>query len=221
MFKTNKWDIEEIKQELKKEKLTIITLPDEIININGIKVIQDELVDNNHYLESLDNVLKYVDLKPMVKYEIDNILITSDVNFTKYKHNKLNNDTYLYDFPSDNDLLDSKKEFLTNWCKNYTKYVVNESTFGSISASVVNNSNAYAFLRTVANTNIWLSDHTSTEFSEFSFKNMHMYANDLFSIDIEYEYSFYVNEDLKKYTTNLTLYLIEVNGNWLIADLTT
>ena len=219
MFNTRKWEISNINYAYAKEDIKIIALPDEKIAINGIELSKDDVTDENYYLEKLNNVLPYVDFLPLVMYEIADVYKNSVIDYEKSSFQKKGN-VYSLIYPSDEKLLEEHKEFLTNWCKNYTKYVVNEATFGSISGAVVQNSNAYNFLRTVANTNIWLAAHTPTEFSDFTFENMQKYQDDLYSVDIKYDYSFYVNDDLKEYQTSLTLYLIEINDYWYIADLT-
>ena len=220
MFNTTKWEIDNIRYSFAKEDIEIIAMPDEKITINGIEVSKDNVTDENYYLEKLNNVLPYVDFSPLVKYEIEDVYKNSVIEYEKSSFQKDGN-VYTPVYPSDEKLLEKHKDFLNNWCKNYTKYVVNEETFGSISNYVIQSSNAYGFLRTVANTNYWLAAHTPTEFSDFTFENMQKYQDDLYSVDIKYNYSFYVNDDLKEYQTNLTLYLIEVDGYWYIADLTT
>lgn len=220
MFNTVKWGVEYIDYYFNKEDIKIIALPDEKITINGIELSKDDATDENYHLEKLKNVLQYVDFSPLVMYEITDVYKNSVIDYEKSSFQKEGN-VYSLTYPSDEKLLEEYKEFLIKWCKNYTKYVVNEETFGSISGAVVQNSNAYNFLRTVANTNIWLAAHTPTEFSDFTFENMQKYQNDLYSVDIKYSYSFYVNDDLKEYQTILTLYLIEINDYWYIADLTT
>ena len=219
MFNTVNWKIDNIEYNSLKETIEIVALPNEKVTINGIEVSKEEITDDNYIPKQLNNVLKYVDYSPLVKYEIDDVYQNSVVDFEKSSFKKEDN-VYTYSYPSDEKLLEEHKEFLTNWCKNYTKYVVNETNFGSISSFVIQSSNAYSFLRTVANTNIWLAAHTPTEFSGFTFDNMQKYQDDLYSVDIKYDYSFYVSGDLKEYQTSLSLYLIEVDGKWLIADLT-
>ena len=219
LFNTTIWETDNIDYMFSKNVIEIIALPDEKVFINGIEVSKEEITNDNFYPEKLRNVLQYVDFSPLVKYEVANVYQDSVVDYEKSSFQE-DGTSYYYIYPNNETLLEEHKDFLTNWCKNYTKYVVNETTFASISGYVVQSSNAYSFLRTVANTNIWLAAHTPTEFSNFAFENMQMYQDDLYSVDIKYNYSFYVNNDLKEYQTNLTLYLIEVAGNWYIADLT-
>ena len=220
LMNTSKWEVKKLDYHFEKENLTIYALPDEVITINGIEVSKDYITQEDYALDKLTNVLKYVNINPLVKYDIKDIYKGSSIKFTKGDYLK-DGSTYTYHYPDNQELLNNHKEFLINWCKNYTKYVVNEEVFSSISGSVVTNSNAYNFLRNVASTNIWLARHTPTVFTDFTFENMQMYTDDLYSVDIKYNYSFYVNNDLKEYQTSLTLYLIKVNSNWLIADLTT
>ncbi len=220
IMNTSKWEIKKLSYHFEKEDLIIYALPDEVITINGIEVSPKYITQDNYVLDKLENVLGYVNITPLIKYEINDIYKDSKIEFAKGTYTK-EDSTYTYNYPEKEDLLNNHKDFLINWCKNYTKYVVNEATFGSISSSVVINSNAYDFLKKVASTNIWLASHTQTVFSDFTFENMQMYTDDLYSVDIKYSYSFYVNNDLKEYQTELTLYLININGNWLIADLTT
>ena len=220
LFKTNKWEIEKINHHFDKQNFIFIVKKGEEILLNGIEVDEDKIITENYYPEKVHNLIKYIEIEPLTKYEVDGVYPESTVVF---KNSEFTEDdyTYTYKYPSNDKLLEDQKEFIENWCKNYTKYVVNEAKFNSISSDVIYGSEAYNFLRTVANTNIWLAKHTQTNFSDFTFANMEVYNDDAFSVDISYKYSFYVEDDLKEYDTRLTLFFIKINNSWKIADLTT
>ena len=220
LFHTKNWLIKNIDEKFSEKNISIIAPQNADVFINDKKVTEEYLKESNYYRESLKDIEYY--LSPFeCLYEVPNVYDNSIIKVNDQILEKDSEDFYYYVYSSDNELLQNQREIIKNFCINYTKYVVNEAGFGSISGIVLPGSNAYNFLQGVASTNIWLASHTPTEFSEITFQNMQVYSESAYSVDVNFEYSFYVGNDKKSYETNLTLYFINVNGMWLIANLTT
>ena len=110
---------------------------------------------------------------------------------------------------------------MSSWCQNYTRYVLKEAYFGDIAGMVVSNSETYKLLRGVSNTNLWSGNHTPTEFGEIKFDNMEVFSDNAFKVDIHYTYSFDAEVGHQEDEANLTLYMLNENGNWKILKLNT
>lgn len=225
MFNLNRWDISSITDLLGEEKTIDVIAPKNYdIYLNDVLIPTTYLKDENYLTSELTNINKYIKVSPLNKYIIKGLynepILKSIVDDKNIEIIQKEN-TYFVKFKGNNKLQEELKEYIENFCKNYTRYVVNEQGFGTISSYVIPSSKAYTFLRDVAGSNNWMGNHTPTEFTELIFENMQMYNDEAFSIDVKYTYSYKVLGKEKNFDALLTLYMVKQNNKWLIADLNT
>lgn len=225
LFNLNRWDVLRIDDLLPEERTINIIAPKGYdIYLYDTLLQSSYLTDANYLTPELINIKKYAEVDSLNKYTIEGIYEEPNIK-SLFNNQEIEvikkDDDYFVKFASNENILNEQSEYIKKFCINYTRYVINEQSFNSISSYVISSSNAYKFLKSITNSNKWMGNHTKAEFSEINLKNMQMYNENAFSIDVNYSYSYKVMNKDKKYDTNLTLYLVKQNNEWKIADLTT
>ena len=220
LFGIKRWQIDNI-NPLLETKTIIINAPDDVnVTVNG-RLLDNKSLDNENYLtEDLIFISNYKEIKPFLSYKIDDMYDSFEIELSSGEFNN-NDNVYTYVYPEDKELLSSLQDNLIDFCYNYTRYVLKETTFASISKYVMNGTDTFTFLRGIASTNIWSGNHTPVEFSDIEFNNMEKYNDDVFKVDVKYTYKFTSSIGEQVSDANLTLYLINNNGNWQIIKLNT
>ncbi len=223
MFNLKRWDVLRI-DDLLPEARTI-----NIISPKGYEIYlydellkDDYLTEDNYLTKELTNIKKYTEVDSLNKYTVEGIY--KEPNIKSIFNNKeveiiKKEDNYFVKFASNENILNEQSNYIKNFCTNYTRYVINEQGFNSISSYVISSSNAYKFLRSIANSNQWMGNHTKAVFSDINLTNMQMYNENAFSVEANYNYSYKVLNKEQKYETNLTIYMVKQNNEWKIADL--
>lgn len=224
IFGITKWSIKSIDGLIPPAKTIFVHAPKNVqIKVNNNLVNEKQIISNDILRKDLVNVSSYTNIELLDKYEIKDIYGSLDVKciYEKTEYLPVLNKDYYCDYPKDDVLLEAQKDYLIDLSKIYTSYVVKENNFYAIAKYVINTSHAYNFLKNISTTNIWLANHTPTEFSEFSFSNFQKYNEELYSVKVLFSYHFYVGEKEFNYPTTLTFFMLKVNGQYYIVDLMT
>lgn len=225
MFKTKIWDVESIKGILGKSSDITIDVPiDSKVYINNKIVGNDRIKENDVVPSKLENVKEVVET-PLHQYYLINGIYPNTKVEVKYNDKKIElsneENIYSYKYLEDEKLLNSVKPRMNSIVENYTRYVVAEQGFGSLSPYLVRNTKAYTFLSKIASTNLWSGNHTRSVLSEIEYKNMEVYNENVFVVDASYSYSYTVYSGKKDFDSTITLYMIKKDNNWYLGDLNT
>lgn len=220
LFGINRWEIANIEPSFELKTIKIFAPNDSKITINNKLVTADYIINTNYYSPSELKIKDFAFVTPLSEFEIKNLYPSVDIEISKGKLVP-DGDNYIFQFEGNEELLNSIKGELSEFCKNYTRYVGNEVGFNSISGTILRDSPFYELMRGISNTNRWSGDHTPMEFSELEFKNMEMFSDASFKVDVIYKYSYTADIGFQENESNLTLYLINSGNKWMVVDLTT
>lgn len=227
MFNSDIWLIADIDLGFSTESYHYVVAPsDYTVRVNGVAISEDSIVERDINSSEFENVSKYTDVPLLVKYKIDGAYISPDITCTGAVSGseltpEINGATYTYSYETDSSAIDSSSDNIKKFITNYTKYMYTEADFSSISGSVIANSKAYDFLRYVTYTSVWYADHSSLTIGDISLTNIKRYSADCYSVEADYTYDVVMSGTNYNYPTKITLYYVNYNGNWKIADLKT
>ncbi len=222
LFNINRWLIDKMELTIETNDISIVVPKGIKPFINGQAVDDSYIQDNEYYPPNIKNILNKVNFEALNEYVVPNVYEESTITLSSGTIYKKEN-FYSYDFGADEELLNSLASYLEQLCYAYNRYVSNEHIFEKLTPYLLTNTPTYTFLSGVKYTNVWSWNHTPTKFSNFELKNMQVYNDELFSVEIthDYEYTVYETNETRKYTANLTLLMVKKNGKWLLGDLTT
>ena len=226
IFNSKVWLIKSIDGLLGDEHDISIVVPSNVeeVQINGLILNDKYIKDKDSYPSDLANVVKYVDLPAMYRYEVKGVYGEPFIQVI-VKGNKaiLSSEEYEYVYPyyENEELFNATKKRLNDFIVNYTRYVECERGFGAVSPYLLYGSKAYSFLSVIQKTNIWVANHTASKFSDISYSNMKVYSDSAFSIEAKYTFEFKTGSGKRTYDSKLTLYLVKKNGTWYVVDMTT
>ena len=222
LFNINRWLIDKIELSLNKDDITVIAPHNIDVYINGYKVDKKYINNELYYLSNISNIKNQINVESLNEWIItdvyeDSVVTLSDGNIVNKKG------YFVYDFGSNDTLLNELHDYLQNICYDYSRYVSNEHGFDKVTPYLLTKTPTYSFLYGVKNTNIWSKNHTPTVFSNFKLSNMQVYNSDVFSVEATYDYEYVVNstQEKRNYKAELTLLMVKKNGKWLLGDLTT
>lgn len=224
-FGMDKWELQNVDGILSaKEDYEVLAPSNSEVYINGIKVTSDYIKEKDIAISDLANSAKYVTVPTMVKYSIPGLItkpeITAIGGIYKSQLTATNNNDHSikFAFESNQDFNTSQEARIIDITKIYGNYVTNDVKFSSISPYVISSSNAYSFLKSISQINIWYSAHSSPQFNNLTVSNYRMYTDSCYSCDVSFTLTFVTAQKTFEYPTNLRYYFVKINNGWYIAD---
>ena len=130
---------------------------------------------------------------------------------------KNNVSTYLVNLPIPKDQIEGLKKLTETMTKKYAEFVAKDVSFAEFSPYLYKNTKLYDDLREFYNG--WFTGHEKYGFEDVKFFGMQSFDDTHCVVGIEFKYFVFKSNVRFDYHVKYNVYLLKVQGKWLIADL--
>ncbi len=226
MYIFDTWNIE-LLSPLTFKTVIIRTLPGIDFTINGKSVGKEYILPVADY--SIDNYKNVKDSNKNITVKtlkIPEIAVVSSIEALTSSGAKCKVDllsdknqeiTYSVKMPISESFSTEIKSAAEKITKKYTEYVQKETSFSKLSPMIYKNTKIYDDLRTFYNG--WATPHDSQGFGEVKFFDLQYFDDNHTTVGVEFNYFVFKFGKRFDYTVNYHVYMLKVNGIWMLADL--
>ena len=125
--------------------------------------------------------------------------------------------TYLVNLPIPKDQVEGLKTLTETMTKKYAEFVAKDVSFAEFSPYLYKNTKLYDDLKEFYNG--WFTGHQSYGFEDLKFFGLQSFDDTHCVVGIEFKYFVYKSDVRFDYQVKYNVYLLKVQGKWLIADL--
>lgn len=209
------------------EEITIIAPSNATVFLNDIEVTEKWIVENNIEITKLKNVIEKLTEKPtLVKYKITGLISKPKINAIGFLENECEiiiDEEKKIAIASQNgnmEMIQKHEQLAIEVAKVYANFTSNDTEFSNLSKYLLKGMPLYRNL-SILDVNFY-SQHDSFEFKNVETSNFLMYNDSCFSCEIKFDYCINRIAQNKNFVfpSDITLYFIKSDGNWLVGDLT-
>ena len=208
----------------------VIEIPDiYTAYVNGIEVDEREYVSTSGY-SAFEYASEYVTVPEKIKYEISGLMTKPSVRICDANGNDVtvteNGSVYTAGFAT-TQISQEMSDYVLNNAKVYSNFFSRDlagcdKSINGIRYMFPEGSDYLTLAENYRLHDMWMySGHAAPVFSNEAVTNYIQYSADFFQVDVYFDKSMHLTRtgDTRVDTTNSTYYYVNINGNWVIADM--
>ncbi len=201
-------------------KVTIVAPEKAIVTVNGVLVSDEFKKGDDKLLDESKNISEYTDNIYFREYEITGLIQKPEIEVSledKVLSFEEEDGEYFFDFPANDELLESQKEHIEEINRHYGMYIINRGNLDKLKSFMVGKAKEYISDIPAVWAYLW-GDTYTYEFQDMTIDNMKMYSENCFSCKTYFNLYVDYHKDDVNYPTDMEYIFVKIDGEWFLAD---